>query len=289
MNKIKWVISDLDGTLLRYENSIHIIEAEAIEAINKLIENKILFTIATGRKYTDAVGIYENHKLKDKCDYIIACNGAIIYNTKNQKIIKKVVMDKARLKIAETIFQSLNKIDFLIASYRVDGSIVFNKEAKKHSKLVNEFLVYEGDFSKKHHSFSDNYFKEKDLLKSIFFFENNQENKLKIFDLHNNLIKKRLVDSNELVITSPMSFELNPKGVSKGAALQDLSKILEIKLENALSIGDAENDISMFEKTKYSVTLESSDKKVKDKATYVLATKPSLVVADAINLLVINQ
>lgn len=289
MNKIKWVISDLDGTLLRYENSIHIIEQEAIEAINKLIENKILFTIATGRKYTDAIGIYENHSLKDKCNYIIACNGAIIYDAKNQKIIKKIVMDETRLKITEEIAKNLNNIDFVIASYQTDGSIVFNKESKKYPKLINEFLVYEGDFSKKHYFFSNDFSKEKDLLKSIFFFQHNQQNKLKISNLYNAVLKKYSISHDEFVITSPMSFELNPKGVSKGSAIEDLSKILKIKLKNTLSIGDAGNDISMFEKTEYSVTLESSDKKIKDKATYVLDTKPSLVVADAINLLVFNQ
>lgn len=289
MNKIKWVISDLDGTLLRYENSFHIIESEAIEAINKLIKNKILFTIATGRKYTDAIGIYESHQLKDKCNYIVACNGAIIYDAKNQKIIKKIVMDESRLKITEIISTNLSNMDFIIASYQTDGSIIFNKESKNHPKLVNEFLTYEGEFSKKHYSFSNDFSKEKDLLKSIFFFEHNQENKLKISKLHNDLLKKYSIEPNEFVITSPMSFELNPKGVSKGSALDELSKILKIKLKNALSIGDAGNDISMFEKTEYSVTLESSDQKVKDKATYVLDTKPSLVVADAINLFVLNQ
>lgn len=287
-NEVKWIICDLDGTLLRYENPVHVIEDEAVQAIDKAIKANKIFTVATGRKYTDALKIYNSYDiLKNNCRYIVACNGSIIYDTKEQKMIQAIYMDSQRLKLCEQILEYLRSKDYelILGSYRSNNSIVFNNEAKIHRTLVNNFLTYEGDFTEKVIDMTCDFSQEKDLLKMIFYFEG-YFNKYSMHDILEDIVTKFNIDRNEMMITSPISIEFNPAGVSKGAAIKQLSKILNISVDNALSIGDSGNDISMFQTTKYSATLASSAPEVKEHATHIFDAKASFIVAKAINELV---
>ena len=291
MKKIVWVACDLDGTLLKFDNQFHIIVPEAITAIWNLIKNNIVFTIVTGRWHTDALKIYNSYQLHDKCRYLVACNGGIIYDTYQKEIITKVFLNQKNLEITDGIINYLTdkNYKFIAGAYRLDGSIVFNKMAKNYPRMVNNFMIFEGDFSKRQYFFTD-CFKEIDqYLKVVFFFENNDMYQTNFVQLKHDLLMQFNILNDQLVCTGIASLEYLPKGVSKGQALQKLSKLLDISLDRALSIGDSENDISMFKLTRYSATLKSSAPTVKNHATHVFDTDASVVVADAINLLVLNH
>lgn len=291
MKKIVWVACDLDGTLLKFDNQFHIIVPEAITAIWNLIKNNIVFTIVTGRWHTDALKIYNSYQLHDKCRYLVACNGGIIYDTYQKEIITKVFLNQKNLEITDAIINYLTdkNYKFIAGAYRLDGSIVFNKMAKNYPRMVNNFMIFEGDFSKRQYFFTD-CFKEIDqYLKVVFFFETNDIYQTNFVQLKHDLLMQFNILNDQLVCTGIASLEYLPKGVSKGQALQKLSKLLDISLDRVLSIGDSENDISMFKLTRYSATLKSSAPTVKNHATHVFDKDASVVVADAINLLVLNH
>ncbi|WP_033159873.1 Cof-type HAD-IIB family hydrolase [Mycoplasmoides alvi] len=288
---IEWIICDLDGTLLRYENYSHVIDKKAIEVIHNLGNKNIEFSIATGRHYKDALKIcIENDLVKEHTKYIIGCNGGIIFDTLANKIIFKKIMNKNQLiKSFSVLNYLLNKgIEVLLAGYKLNRNVVFNPEIKTKRNLVNEFLNYEGNFSEFKFDISNDFVSETNILKTIFFFDIDflNKNQITIENIYQELKEMFNFSKGELCITSKQSIECNPDEISKGNAIKMLSKKLDIDLNHTLSIGDSGNDISMFEVTKYSSTLESSIDSVKQKATKVFPTIASKIVIDTINFFV---
>ena len=67
----------------------------------------------------------------------------------------------------------------------------------------------------------------------------------------------------------PYFLEAEPPEVSKGNALLELSKIMEIDPEKTLVFGDSLNDLSMLAFTPNSVAMENGREEVKAAARYV--------------------
>lgn len=55
-----------------------------------------------------------------------------------------------------------------------------------------------------------------------------------------------------------------PKGINKGSAVKKVLKLLSVQENYSLAIGDGENDIDMFRKARYRVSIENSVKELKD-------------------------
>lgn len=90
------------------------------------------------------------------------------------------------------------------------------------------------------------------------------------FDLaHGNQV---LMDSGHklILVDSNYAYHINEIGVNKGTGLETLMKYLQFCKEEVIAIGDSITDIPMFNKTKYSITFESSDETVRNKATHIV-------------------
>lgn len=59
------------------------------------------------------------------------------------------------------------------------------------------------------------------------------------------------------------NFEIVNKHTSKGASLERLASNLSISLEETMAFGDNYNDLSMFERVKYSVAMGNADENIK--------------------------
>lgn len=75
----------------------------------------------------------------------------------------------------------------------------------------------------------------------------------------------------EVMRTSPQFFEFLPLGVNKGAALAELMLRYEVPRDEVLTIGDGENDISMFGVAGMSVAMEGSSQAVRASAMALTA------------------
>lgn len=60
-----------------------------------------------------------------------------------------------------------------------------------------------------------------------------------------------------------------PQNINKGNALADFAKANVLDLNQTLVFGDAENDLSMFAKAKYSVAMNQAKKEIKSKAKFI--------------------
>ena len=83
--KIKAVISDLDGTLL---NADHALSEYSKSVVRLLAEEGVHFMIATGRHHRDATQIKENLGVES---YLITANGATVSNKEGELIYQAVI------------------------------------------------------------------------------------------------------------------------------------------------------------------------------------------------------
>ena len=101
---IKMIAFDLDGTLLNEKQRI---SQKSLDEIRRAKEKGIKISVATGRSFS-ASKFYAN---QINADYIVCCNGAIIYNAeKNNIIYKKPIPQNTTHKIIlKTIYGAKSK------------------------------------------------------------------------------------------------------------------------------------------------------------------------------------
>jgi Cof subfamily protein (haloacid dehalogenase superfamily) len=82
--------------------------------------------------------------------------------------------------------------------------------------------------------------------------------------------------------SEPFYLEVLNKSASKGQALKDLARILDIPKENIMAIGDNENDIDMIQYAGMGVAMGNAVASVKEVSDYITDTNEYDGVATAI-------
>lgn len=239
MNKV--IICDLDGTLLVKEDQF---SPGTLEKIKRFINSGGKFIIATGRLDHDVV--YVEEKLGIRGAYRISQNGAVIKNKYNEVISKKEMEPV----IAKKIVKLLNE-----EKMRVEVSDICHRyfPSPRGEGEIAEFIDS---------SIIDSNFNEK-IGKSIFPTTLLTFGSEKVFAQITKRIYKHFSHEVDVIETSPSTLEVLSKGASKGTAVEKVMKELQVSHTEVCSIGDAENDISMFGVTGYAYAVSSANAKVK--------------------------
>jgi len=259
---VKLLALDLDGTLL---NSRHQVSERNIDAINKAQEKGVNIVIATGRTNLGAEDIFHSLGLKE---YLIAYNGALIKNMAEDKIIKHIPLP---LDQSLEILKFVEAEDLYVNLY-MNSSVYANKKGEEYeyySRIMNiEPVVLEEDL----HQFLNRpttkmLIIEKDLKKVDYILKSLEED-----------------FSDRLNITKSISdcIDVMSKGVSKGSALSDLSRKLNILPEEAAVVGDSNNDIEMMQFAGISGAVANAEIAVKESADYITSSNDQDGVAEFI-------
>ena len=216
---VKIIFSDFDETLIDYYSNGGNFSNYSLDVLKRIKGREIKVAIVTGRPINFFGGI---SSLLNHVDYIIASNGAEIYNVKEKKIIYYKDIDK---NVFEQIFDYCkeNKIRFLVNSG------------------VKRYYYGKGHFSSSI-PIENN---DVDHINQVIFLLNNKREfeELKYFLVGIKEIKL----SNIVYNDDRCSIDINEKSVSKGNSVQYLCDLLEIDVEDTIAFGDSDNDISMFE------------------------------------------
>ncbi|SCL92226.1 haloacid dehalogenase-like hydrolase, putative [Plasmodium chabaudi chabaudi] len=237
-NNIKIAFIDLDGTLLNDDSKASNLNIESLaKAQNKGI--KIVF--ATGRimfSANDGIGEYGK---KNNLSLIpgIYLNGCITYGPNGDRIIDNYMDEKLVMDIYN-----------------------FSKE----SNFVNRIVFYS---SEKMHTFEINEYIDEETLKntkiykiSIKFDEQNLSSVLKIY-------QDEFSDRASLVNPLKTCIELFHHNTNKFEGVKALCKHFDISLNDALAIGNGDNDIEMLQGVGTSIAVQNSPSKIKECAKYV--------------------
>lgn len=236
----KLVISDLDGTLL---NEKHMLSDFTKITIDKLTKEGVHFFLATGRHFLDLFGLKKELDLPPT--YSISCNGARVHDPDGK----------------------------LILSHNID------------TKIANEILNIEIDKEITLGIFTDEkiYISDDEELKAfgnrddipfeiIEYGKINVTNPIKWFyHCHNHeklialekIIQKKWGNYVDTMFSLEICLEIMPKNVTKGNAIEEISKIENIDISNILAFGDGFNDLDMLSKVGKGIIMGNASEKLK--------------------------
>ena len=283
----KMICLDLDGTLL---NDCKEISQENINLIRKACKEKeIICVFATGRplEYVDEIcNLYDSYL----SNYIIASNGAIIRDNKNNEVIYKAPLTNTQILNLKNIFLEENA-DYMIVY--TDKQQVLREARNTKALKDSAIIVNKKDSELKH---IEDTIKNNPNLSGLLCMIGGDTSALE------NIIS-RLKEIGEIETpgignyshkTKTYAFEskfidVMKKGCSKKNAIYFLADKLKIKKEEIIVMGDGSNDLSMFECAGLKIAMENADEKLKEKADFITASNNDDGVAKAIQKFVFNE
>lgn len=234
MNKV--LCFDLDGTLIDDKNEV--IGAEnTIKELKSLQDMGYKLVITTGRLEHDIY--YINNRYHLNLDYSISQNGAVV--NKNNELIAKLLDKGEAVSIYKYLKTTGLRVELNTVSNRywhTDRDPDFPKEYYDSSNIVSDF---------------NDVIKYQPIILFLVIGENDKISEVQKY-INSNYHKVKAVK------TSNTSLEIMSKGTSKGTTVVEMFPDASI-----FSIGDSENDFSMFELSKKSYYV---GKGLCDKATY---------------------
>lgn len=258
----KLIAIDLDGTLL---NSYGEISQGNREAIEYALKNDVEVVLASGRDPKTMEKISLNLGINN---YLIAGNGASIYDIKQEKnIYEKFIKQEKALKIIQickdnSIFLNLYTDKGIITESLNFNVKVFNSEnthkaleKQTNIEVVNDLYQYTKE-------------NKLNILKIIICDEskiifNNIIQKLKmiggveVLDVEHMSRKKIRIGTEEIDVEYFYT-EISSKNVDKWNAIEFLIEKLQIKKEEVICIGDNINDKKMVENAGVGIAMGNS-------------------------------
>ena len=234
-SRVKLFATDLDGTL---HDGRHMLSQENREALLALSDKGIILVCATGRSRSSIPAAITDI---DCIKYLITANGARIHLNGTDEIISEKFLEFSALEYIRPFFDD----DEVMCEVFWDG--VPHVEEKRYHD-ARDYGVPRW--------FSDYFFKSriplKDFEKEAFDNAGIIENINFVFgkeSAQNRILSflKERTDLYELTSSFPFNYEIGGIGVSKGAALDLISKREGVLPEEIIAFGDNENDVTMIE------------------------------------------
>jgi len=251
---IKAVFIDIDETLTNSQREVT--EKTKLE-IKKCVENGVKIILTSGRSRREAMDFQEQIGTSP---YIVSSNGASAYDAENgveiynERIDPQMVLQLIKYSRENGYRIKLNYKDLLVmneAAYpdEKDKEVSYEElERVAVEEQVVQCVITSTDFEKMR--FFRDYIKNECVGTAVA----NESKRFK---------------NPDLKPSRNYYCDVASVKVSKGNAVKAVCEYFEIKPEEIVTIGDGENDLSMFELTPNSVAMGNSLPEIKEKANYV--------------------
>lgn len=254
MNRHTLYVSDLDGTLLRSNETT---SKYTNNVINELTDRGMLFSYATARSLITAKKVTKGIKARIP---LIVYNGAFIIDNVTEDILVANYFDASVNDLLDEFFR--NQIYPIVYAY-INGKEKFSFVPKLCTVGMNKFL------NSRFGDIRTNVVNRVDELKSenIFYITCiDSQKKLKpIYDRYKNMY--HCVYQKD-IYTNEQWLEIMPMTTSKSNAVKQLQKLL--KCDKLIVFGDGKNDIDMFELADESYGVQNADEELKKCATAII-------------------
>lgn len=246
---MKYFASDLDGTLI-HDNKISQLD---IDAINEFRAKGNKFIVATGRELKGIKGTFSEYP-DLKYDYIVACNGAIIYDENDNIIAKRTINKETAEKIYEA-FKEHNDVTF--ACGFGDGHYIVG--LKENMGIKQEILDYA------RHMSEEEFYLQQEEYEMLGFICRDENAKLaeEVIPLIKNVAGKDVE-----VFRNQYFIDMAALNCTKGEGIKSILNIEGASVEDVATIGDSMNDISMLCITPNGFTFNNAEEAVKEVASH---------------------
>ena len=262
LKNVKIIFTDIDGTL---SNSNREITKETASAIKTATDNGILVVLCSGRSNTY---VSDFSKKCNASNYIISCNGAEVFDYKNNKYINHSNIDINKI---NTIWNFCldNNLGCILNCGNIRYSNSNNAIEEKDKKITNDISTL-NDPVFQIVTYGYDYDKMNKLEKLI----NNQ--KLHIINISHRYLNKDCSNHH-------FFFDTINNNINKGTAIKELLNFLNIDKENAIGFGDHINDYDLFNEVGFKVAMANANPKLKEKADYITLSNDENGVAYFLN------
>ena len=268
---IKAVFIDIDETLTNSQREVT--EKTKLE-IKKCVENGVKIILTSGRSRREAMDFQEQIGTSP---YIVSSNGASAYDAENgveiynERIDPQMVLQLIKYSRENGYRIKLNYKDLLVmneAAYpdEKDKEVSYEElERVAVEEQVVQCVITSTDFEKMR------VFRDYIKNECVWIAVANESKRFK---------------NSDLKPSRNYYCDVASVKVSKGNAVKAVCEYFEIKPEEIVTIGDGENDLSMFELTPNSVAMGNSLPEIKEKANYVTASNDEDGVAKVLGFII---
>lgn len=255
------ICTDLDGTLYKKDKTISEENREAIEYFKR---EGGYFTFITGRMPYYSVNAYE----AVKPNVPFGCsNGGGVYDGAAMTYIWRRELPREALELVEHIDKLFPDVGIQLCCF---DKTYFAKENtttvrfRKTTGLPNITCDYR--------SFTE------PMGKVLFCTDVEEE----ILAVEKALREHKKSEKFDFIRSEKALFEILPKGVNKGLALEKLAEHLKVSMGRTVAVGDYDNDASMLRAAGCGVAVANASKTALDAADYVTVSNEEHAIAQVI-------
>jgi len=252
-NKILFL--DLDGTLLNDRKEITPGNRAAIE---QAIEMGHRVVVTSGRPLKSALIQAQRLGLAGEGCYVIAYNGAVIYDCSRRREIFRRTLDMASL---YRVFDEARRRNIHIQAYDEDDTVVI--ESRCDAAVAQRYCAA-----------IDLDFRVVEDIRSGLAAPSVKALMIDFQDHETVADAERWVLANmrgqvDCFFSSRYYLEVVPVGMSKGEAVREMSRVLGVPLKNTVAAGDEANDVTMIAAAGTGVAMRNAVEEAKAAAGYV--------------------
>lgn len=259
MAAYKLIASDLDGTLLRNDQSL---SNENAQAIAEMAQQGVVFALSTGRTYTEILPqLRENPHIR----WYLCSDGGLIYDKQEDKSYTALIQGGLQKQVLDILFACdclftahFNGVSYYDAQRTSPADFAHCNVSDYFQQLIAECDQAAGDFR-------DFCYRMDGIEQITAFFHSEQA----LVRCREALRSTGLV---ETAWTPPCYMELYHTSAGKGRALLKLAEILGIPPEQTIAIGDTANDISIIRAAGLGLATANAKQALKDVADAVICS-----------------
>ena len=264
---IRLVIADVDGTLVTQEKEL---TAGAVEAVNKLRDAGIAFTVTSGRPPLGMKMLIQPLRLQEP---IAAFNGGVFVHPDLSLMTQSFVPADTAAKVIEAIGHHgldcwvYTDHDWLIRDNNAPHVAREQWTVKFPPTIVQEF-------------------------------DSHLERVAKIVGVSDDLpavarceadVQREYGESVSAARSQPYYLDVTHPDANKGHVVTVLSQVLSIPPEQIATIGDMPNDVLMFKKSGVSIAMGNASPEVQAQAKFVTTSNAEEGFANAIERFILNS
>lgn len=251
-------ISDLDGTLLNEKSRI---TATTANVINQLIDDGMLFTIATARTPATVVELMKEVNISLP---VILMTGALLYDIKSNKYLHISSFDTD---VSARLIDVIAGYGISPMVYYVDNSVLCVNYRRPITNRQRYFIAQRNGTPFKKYVEVKEHPTAPPTTVLIFFMGNYDKLKV-IYDAISDIEGHCSYLYYDNILEDQGYLEIYPSGTSKANAIERLAR--EINVDEIVSFGDNLNDIPMFEISHRCYAMDNAVDEVKLYATDII-------------------